>query len=254
MNIFSGIFLWPDVLCGPASATWIQIPTGQPCVPLVQDGGLAHSRCSISLADYLLPNLILVIQSTIDLENIYWGACLPSTWPSKRGHLFIFFYFIFYFFLIYFFLFVVDFVIHWNETAKGLHVFPIPIPPPTSLSTRSLWVFPVHQVRALVSCIQPGLVICFTLDNIHKTRSFRDPWTICEPNKHPRWKVYKLICRRNRRWSPPFPPIRVALHRPPCCKESPSIWSPDCRLESPLFLTSQRRDSCKAWGLLLLIF
>ena len=31
-----------------------------------------------------------------------------------------------------------------------LHVFPSPIPPPTSLSTRSLWVFPVHQARALV--------------------------------------------------------------------------------------------------------
>ena len=40
--------------------------------------------------------------------------------------------------LFFFFLFVVDFVIHWNETAKGLHVFPIPIPPPTSLSTHSL--------------------------------------------------------------------------------------------------------------------
>ena len=38
----------------------------------------------------------------------------------------------------FFFFFVVDFVIHWNETAMGLHVFPIPIPPPTSLSTRSL--------------------------------------------------------------------------------------------------------------------
>ena len=48
-----------------------------------------------------------------------------------------------------------------------LHVFPIPIPLPASLSTRSLWVFPVHQVRALVSSIQPGLVISFTLDNIH---------------------------------------------------------------------------------------
>ena len=43
--------------------------------------------------------------------------------------------FILFFFL---FLFVVNFVIHWNETAMGLHVFPIPIPPPTSLSTRSL--------------------------------------------------------------------------------------------------------------------
>ena len=59
------------------------------------------------------------------------------------------------------------FVIHWHESAMDLHVFPIPIPPPTSLSTCSLWIFPVHQARALVSCIQPGLVICFTLDNIH---------------------------------------------------------------------------------------
>ena len=48
--------------------------------------------------------------------------------------------FIFFFFPLqksFFFLFVVNFVIHWNETAMGLHVFPIPIPPPTSLSTRS---------------------------------------------------------------------------------------------------------------------
>ena len=37
----------------------------------------------------------------------------------------------------FFFLFVVNFVIYWNETAMGLHVFPIPIPTPTSLSTRS---------------------------------------------------------------------------------------------------------------------
>ena len=38
----------------------------------------------------------------------------------------------------FFFFFIVDFVIHWNEIAMGLHVFPIPIPPPTSLSTHSL--------------------------------------------------------------------------------------------------------------------
>ena len=40
--------------------------------------------------------------------------------------------------LAFFFCIVVGFVIHWNESAMGLHVFPIPIPPPTSLSTRSL--------------------------------------------------------------------------------------------------------------------
>ena len=68
------------------------------------------------------------------------------------------------------------FVIHWQESAMVLHVFPVPIPPPTSLSTWSLWDFPVHQVWALVSCIQPGLVICFTQDNIHVSMLFS--WNI----------------------------------------------------------------------------
>ena len=51
-------------------------------------------------------------------------------------------------------------------------MFPIPIPPPTSLSIQSLWVFLVHQVRAFASCIQLGLVICFTLDNIRVSMLF----------------------------------------------------------------------------------
>ena len=36
-----------------------------------------------------------------------------------------------FFFFSFFFFIVVGFVIHWNESAMGLHVVPIPIPPPT---------------------------------------------------------------------------------------------------------------------------
>ena len=41
--------------------------------------------------------------------------------------------------------------------SHGFTCIPHPDPPYTSLSTRSLWVFPVHQPQALVSCVQPGL-------------------------------------------------------------------------------------------------
>ena len=60
--------------------------------------------------------------------------------------------------------------------SHGFTCIPHPDPPPTSFSTRSFWVFPVHQAWALVSCIQPGLVICFTLDNIHVSVLFS--WNI----------------------------------------------------------------------------
>ena len=55
--------------------------------------------------------------------------------------------------------------------SHGFTCIPHPDPP-----SRSLWVFAVHQARALVSCIQPGLVICFTLDNIHVLMLFS--WNI----------------------------------------------------------------------------
>ena len=58
------------------------------------------------------------------------------------------------------------FVIHWHESALDIHVFPNPIPPPTSLSTRSLWVLPVFTnfncriVFGLVLFLQFSLSVC----------------------------------------------------------------------------------------------
>ena len=51
--------------------------------------------------------------------------------------------------------------------SHGFTCVPHPKTPPTSLPTPSLWVILVHQPWALVSCIKPGLEICFTINNIH---------------------------------------------------------------------------------------
>ena len=53
----------------------------------------------------------------------------------------------------------------------GVHVFPILNPPPTSLPIPSLWVIPVHQPRT-PCLIEPGLAICFTIDNLHVSMPF----------------------------------------------------------------------------------
>ena len=50
--------------------------------------------------------------------------------------------------------------------SHGFTCVPHPDPPSRLPPIPSLWVFPVHQSWALVLCIQPGLVVCFTPDSI----------------------------------------------------------------------------------------
>ena len=78
------------------------------------------------------PSLITGLKmETLHIQDFLFPSpfiFLLSIYSSFTCHIFTHLFF----FNAFFFLFVVNFVIHWNETAMGLHVFPIPIPPPTT--------------------------------------------------------------------------------------------------------------------------
>ena len=101
-------------------------------------------------------------------------CCIPlyngeSAFQCAAGFgLLVFYFFILLWKFFFFFFFTLQYCSGFCHTLTWIsHRFTcVPHPDPPSLPIPSLWVFPVHQPWALVSCIQPGLVICFTLDSI----------------------------------------------------------------------------------------
>ena len=80
-----------------------------------------------------------------------------------------------YYFFFFFFLFFNFTILYWfcrisNESATGIHVFPILNPPPSPYhpSGSSQCTSPKHPV----SCIKPGLVTRFIYDIIHVSMPF----------------------------------------------------------------------------------
>ena len=115
---------------------------------------IREMQVKTTIRHYLPPVRMAIIKN---IQTINAGEGVEKRKPSCTigGNLFIYFFFFSFIFISWRLIYsiVVGFVIHWHESAMDLHVFPILIPPPTSLSTHSLWVFPLYQARALVSCI-----------------------------------------------------------------------------------------------------
>ena len=59
------------------------------------------------------------------------------------------------------------FAINQNESATGIHVFPMLNPPPFSFPIPSLWMSQCTSPKHPVSCIEPGLATHFIYDIIH---------------------------------------------------------------------------------------
>ena len=136
---------------------------------------LIHSSADGNLGCFhvlaIINSAVMNIGVHVSLSLLVSSVCMPSSGiAGSYGSSFFFFILIYFIFKLY--IIVISFAKYQNESATGIHVFPILNPPPSSLPISSLWVVPVHQPQASSIVHRTWTGTHFIHDILHVSMSF----------------------------------------------------------------------------------